>query len=62
MSQYALLMPGDPAPWFNQRSFSNPNYAFDTAAGRYLVLCFFGSAQDAETRDALKMIHQQTQV
>jgi predicted 2-oxoglutarate/Fe(II)-dependent dioxygenase YbiX/peroxiredoxin len=28
-------------------------YAFDTAAGRYLVLCFFGSAKDAQSRGAL---------
>jgi len=41
---YAALGPGDPAPWFHQRSFGNPRYAFDTAAGRYLVLCFYGSA------------------
>jgi peroxiredoxin len=41
---YVRLAPGDPAPWFHQRSTSNPNYAFDTAAGRYIVLCFFGSA------------------
>lgn len=38
------LQPGDPAPWFRQRCTSNPDYVFDTAAGRYLVLCFFGSA------------------
>jgi peroxiredoxin/predicted 2-oxoglutarate/Fe(II)-dependent dioxygenase YbiX len=38
------LTPGDPAPWFNQRSTSSPNHYFDTAAGRYVVLCFFGTA------------------
>jgi hypothetical protein len=43
---YVRLAPGDPAPWFNQRSTSNPSYAFDTAAGRYIVLCFFASAGD----------------
>src|SRR5262249_3387236 len=43
---YAKLTPGDPAPWFHQRATSNPNYAFDTAAGRYIVLCFFASAGD----------------
>lgn len=43
---YRRLEPGDPAPIFSQRSVSNPKYAFDTAAGRYLVLCFFGSAGD----------------
>ena len=34
---------GDPAPWFVCRSSNNPAYHFDTAAGRYLVLCFFAS-------------------
>lgn len=44
MTTYAELMAGDPAPWFHQRSYANPRYAFDTAAGRYIVLCFLGSA------------------
>jgi len=52
-AQYANLTPGDPAPCFRQRSYSNPAYAFDTAAGRYLVLCFFGSAADAHARAAI---------
>ena len=51
--QYVNLTPGDPAPWFHQRSGSNPNYAFDTAAGRYVVLCFFGSAGDAAGKGAI---------
>jgi peroxiredoxin/predicted 2-oxoglutarate/Fe(II)-dependent dioxygenase YbiX len=47
---------GDAAPWFKQRSTSNPNYSFDTAAGRYIVLCFLGSAADAEGQRALAAI------
>jgi len=50
---YAELLPGDPAPWFHQRSTSNPRYAFDTAAGRYIVLCLFGSAGDEHGREAI---------
>jgi peroxiredoxin/predicted 2-oxoglutarate/Fe(II)-dependent dioxygenase YbiX len=53
MSEYLSLFPGDPAPYFNQRSVGNPSYAFDTAAGRYIVLCFFGSASTAHTRAAI---------
>jgi peroxiredoxin/predicted 2-oxoglutarate/Fe(II)-dependent dioxygenase YbiX len=34
---------GDPVPWFHCLSTSNSNYSFDTVAGRYIVLCFFGS-------------------
>ena len=33
MPTYINLTPGDPALWFKQRSFSNPSYSFDTAAG-----------------------------
>lgn len=56
MEKYANLMTGDPAPWFYQRSFNNPNYAFDSAAGRYLVLCFFTSAADEKSQAALNAV------
>ena len=51
---YALLLRGDPAPWFTQAATGNPRYAFDTAAGRYLVLCFFASASDPASRAAIE--------
>ncbi|MBI4206843.1 MAG: 2OG-Fe(II) oxygenase [Betaproteobacteria bacterium] len=38
------LAPGEPAPWFTCRTRRNEHYAFDTVAGRHVVLCFFGSA------------------
>jgi len=50
---YAALLPGDPAPWFHQRSLSNPRYAFSAAGGRYIVLCFYGSTADPLGRTAL---------
>ena len=53
---YRNLLPGDPAPWFVQRSTSNPRYAFDTAAGRYIVLCFFATAGDSQGRDTLASV------
>ncbi len=53
---YRNLSPGDPAPWFQQASTSNPRYVFDTAAGRYLVLCFFGSAGDAAGQEVIRAI------
>lgn len=53
MAAYAQIGPGDPAPWFVQRSFANPEYQIDTAGGRYVVLCFFGSASDAHAREAI---------
>ncbi len=52
----AQLMVGDPAPWIRQRSTSNADYALDTAAGRYMVLCFFGSAGHARSRAALEVV------
>lgn len=48
-----MLTPGDPAPFFVQRSLANPRYAFDTAAGRWLVLLFLGSAGDERSASAL---------
>ncbi len=53
---YINLLPGDPAPWFRQRATTNPNYAFDTVAGRYVVLCFFGSAGDGPGRAAIQSV------
>ncbi|MBP0447121.1 2OG-Fe(II) oxygenase [Roseomonas sp. SSH11] len=35
---------GDPAPWFHGVTDVNPRYAFDSVAGRYVVLAFLGSA------------------
>jgi predicted 2-oxoglutarate/Fe(II)-dependent dioxygenase YbiX/peroxiredoxin len=40
------VLPGDPAPVFHARCSSNPRFAFDTVAGRYLVLAFVGSGQE----------------
>jgi peroxiredoxin len=51
--RFVDLQPGDPAPWFEQRSCDNPRYVFDTAAGRWLVLCFYASAADPVGREAL---------
>ncbi|WP_376093288.1 2OG-Fe(II) oxygenase [Roseomonas sp. CCTCC AB2023176] len=54
--RYVELLPGDPAPWFRQRSTSNPRYVFDTAAGRHVVLLFFGSARDEAGQAALDAV------
>lgn len=44
---YRSVQVGDPAPWFTQACAGNPTYHFDMAAGRYVVLCFYGTASDA---------------
>jgi predicted 2-oxoglutarate/Fe(II)-dependent dioxygenase YbiX/peroxiredoxin len=54
MNSYRNLLPGDPAPWFHCPSTGNPNYAFDTVAGRYVILCFYGSAGHAPAALAVK--------
>lgn len=53
MPRFRVLLPGDPAPWFRQRSPSNPTYAFDTIGGRYAVLAFIGSGSDPTAQAAL---------
>lgn len=49
-----ILTPGTPAPWFKCRTLSHDAYTFHTAAGRHIVLCFFGSAGEAENAAVLK--------
>ena len=46
-SAFAQLLPGDLASWFWRRSTSSPLYTFNSAAERYIVRYFFGSADDA---------------
>lgn len=54
--QYVALAPGDPAPWFHQRSTGAERYAFDTTAGRYIVLCFLMSAGHSSAKPALDAV------
>ena len=44
------LTVGDPAPWFHAATPSNPDYAFDTVAGRYVLLAFLPSDMAARAR------------
>ncbi|MEZ0260620.1 MAG: 2OG-Fe(II) oxygenase [Alphaproteobacteria bacterium] len=53
-SRYARLTAGDPAPWFVGRETINPQYRFDTAGGRYIVLCFFGSSRNPMAQSLFK--------
>ncbi len=46
---------GDPVPIFRTPGVSNPNYAFDTAAGRYVVLGLL-TAQGADAIQAARDI------
>ena len=53
---FVTLTAGDPAPWFRQRSGGNPTYAFDTVGGRWVVMCFYGTAADEDGQRALAAI------
>lgn len=50
------LEPGDPAPIFKAETAQRSDFGFDTAAGRYVVLSFFGSAGDPEAARLLSAI------
>ena len=55
MATYFNLRPGDPAPWFHGRTGGAARFAFDTAAGRHIVLCFFATAADPRSRAAIDL-------
>ncbi len=50
------LAPGDAAPWFTAATSANPRYVFSSVAGRYVVLCFLGSAARPEAQAALRAV------
>ena len=56
---YRVLQVGDPVPWFKQNSTSNPNFSFDTIAGRYIVLCFYGMGSDEVGRATLASFQEE---
>jgi peroxiredoxin/predicted 2-oxoglutarate/Fe(II)-dependent dioxygenase YbiX len=56
---YRVLQVGDPVPWFKQASTSNPQFSFDTVAGRYVVLCFYGIGSDEVGRATLASFQEQ---
>ncbi|WP_082400795.1 2OG-Fe(II) oxygenase [Gemmobacter sp. LW-1] len=55
-----MPLPGDPAPWFYQRTPANPRFAFDTTAGRHIALCFLGSTRDAQAQAAIRAVLART--
>jgi predicted 2-oxoglutarate/Fe(II)-dependent dioxygenase YbiX/peroxiredoxin len=56
-SDYSTLYVGDPAPWFRQRCIGQAElFSFDMVAGRFVVLCFYGSASDKASQEALASV------
>lgn len=53
---------GGPIPRFTARAPINPRLHFDTVAGRYIILCFFGSAQSPSSRRLLDEVLLRRQV
>jgi peroxiredoxin/predicted 2-oxoglutarate/Fe(II)-dependent dioxygenase YbiX len=50
------LLVGEPAPWFWGRTTTNKRFAFHTAAGRYVVVCLFGSASVPLAAQVLELL------
>lgn len=48
--------PHEPAPDFTAKELGNDSYHFSTVAGRYIVLCFFGSKGNPTTATMLDKI------
>ncbi len=54
---YDTLFVGDLAPWFRQRCIGQDGlFSFDMMAGRFVALCFYGSASDRLAEDAFAQI------
>jgi predicted 2-oxoglutarate/Fe(II)-dependent dioxygenase YbiX/peroxiredoxin len=54
---YDTLFVGDPAPWFRQRCIGHEGlFSFDMMAGRFVALCFYGTASDGPAADALSTV------
>ncbi|HEX8257350.1 MAG TPA: 2OG-Fe(II) oxygenase [Allosphingosinicella sp.] len=52
-----LLLPGDHAPWFHAPALSgSPNYAFQTVAGRHVMMLFLGSTRIEACAAALRLV------
>jgi peroxiredoxin len=48
-----LLTPGEPAPWFIGHGPMESEIHFHSVAGRYIIVCIFGSAGNAAARRIL---------
>lgn len=51
-----LPSPGEPAPWFTAPTPSQPEFAFDTAAGRFVLMVFLPAVDPAMVGPALTQL------
>lgn len=54
-----MLLPGDPAPSFFAVTHTNPRYAFDVSAGRYMLLALVANGDDAFVAAAGRLLTEQ---
>lgn len=52
-----MLTAGDPVPSFRVRGLTNPNFAFDSVAGRHIVLTFVPSFADPVAAQFFDRLH-----
>ncbi len=50
--------PGDSVPWFATATHVRKEFHFDTVAGRYLVLCFYGSTKFEVSRKIIEEFYK----
>ena len=50
---------GDPVPWFSAQTVTGGSFHLQVAAGRWIVLCFLGSADDPRAQRELAELHQE---
>lgn len=54
-----MLPTGSPAPWFHAAALDgNPRYAFNSVAGRWVVMLFMGSAKHVQSQSALRLLQR----
>jgi predicted 2-oxoglutarate/Fe(II)-dependent dioxygenase YbiX/peroxiredoxin len=53
-----LPSPGEPAPWFTAPTPGQPEFAFDTAAGRFVLMAFLPAVDPATVGPALTRLAQ----
>lgn len=53
---------GEPAPWFQGKSPLNPQFHFETVAGRVIVLCFFGSSKNPVVQSILENFYRYSHI
>jgi hypothetical protein len=53
-----MLVPGQPVPWFHAAALKGASrYAFDTVAGRWILMLFMGSGAHGSCQAALRTVH-----